>query len=189
MPISETTEADKKKTTFKYTKLAVKTVKCYWYYWIIQDLKASLLCTETAYIQYGTTYAASYVVECLEVVHFSVKLKYLQKPNSFLAALMSAYVRLTSSKTVVNQLTVCMWMMKMLHLTWNHMISLIPIGFSWNDVTHAGIQRICEAGIVNSFKWRKQKMITTFKNPPHENKYKDICLCNVWALVTLSSSW
>lgn len=77
-----------KEITFKYTKLAVKTVKCYGYYWIIQDLEA----TKTAYIQYGVTDAASYTVECLEVVHFLIMNEiFTKKANFCLAALTSAH--------------------------------------------------------------------------------------------------
>lgn len=103
IPISETTVEADKGGTFKYTKLAVKTVKCYWYYWIIQDLEATL----ELRMQFPFT------VECLDVVHFlSKNIIFTKKTTKFcLAALTSAYIlmELTFLKSAVDQLTVCRW--------------------------------------------------------------------------------
>lgn len=139
MPISETTVEVDKEVTFKYTKLAVKTVKCYWYYWIIQDLDAT---------QRRLTYSMeSHVRLCTwwsvwSLCMFSVWMKYLQKEktNSCLAALTSAH-----APEQLNLFSECCQVKMVNVLDLNHS-DFMHFCFSWNDVTRVGIHRKCYVG-------------------------------------------
>ena len=67
-------------------------------------------------------------------------------------------MELTVLKTAVDQLTV-----------WGEngeRVVLQPNGFSWNDVTHENVKWEDTPSIMTgeSFKWQKQKKITTFTN-------------------------
>lgn len=152
MPISERTVEIDKEITFKYTKLAVKTFKCYWYYWIIQDLEAT--CMYKKLLTYSMeSHATSHIVECLDVVHYDElcsKNDIFTKAKLFCKPINSEHVKTTCTGPQ----------------TW--LIACICL--SSNDVTDVWIHKKCKVGetpsfmSVKSFKWQKQKKITTFTN-------------------------
>lgn len=153
MPISERTVEIDKEITFKYTKLAVKTFKCYWYYWIIQDLEAT--CMYKKLLTYSMeSHATSHIVECLDVVHYDElcsKNDIFTKAKLFCKPINSEHVKTTCCTGPQTWLIAC-------------------ICLSSNDVTDVWIHKKCKVGetpsfmSVKSFKWQKQKKITTFTN-------------------------